>query len=245
MNGLFIIIGESFRIGEQNTRIRGIPKSYKQQIGACKTHIKFLKHIKLLHKINRIDIVVSTYTTIYDNELINIYKEFLIHKNIYDDVIGLDNLFHESFNNNININNYDFIFYFRIDLYLKNNLFNKFNPNSQMILFPSICWKKGYKLLNYEGSDSVLNGYPRVNDTMLFIPKKYFNIINEIYIGHETWGKLIISKILIIDDLDCILNTYHDSDTSKDFNPLYFIVNRTHSCKWHSKDLIFDKYNFN
>jgi hypothetical protein len=40
-----------------------------------------------------------------------------------------------------------------------------------------------------------------------------------------------------------MLNTYHDSDSAKDFNPIYYIVNRNVNNTQRIKE-IFDKYNF-
>ena len=40
-----------------------------------------------------------------------------------------------------------------------------------------------------------------------------------------------------------MLNTYHDSDSAKDFNPIYYIVNRNVKNTHRTKE-IFDKYNF-
>ena len=45
MNGLFIFIGESFRLGNQGTRKRGVFESYGEQINASESHIKFIEHI--------------------------------------------------------------------------------------------------------------------------------------------------------------------------------------------------------
>ena len=47
MEGLVIIIGESFRTGGQGTRLRGLPESYHEQMNACNTHIRFLDHLHL------------------------------------------------------------------------------------------------------------------------------------------------------------------------------------------------------
>ena len=52
-----------------------------------------------------------------------------------------------------------------------------------------------------------------------------------------------VSKNLKYDDLDTMLRTFHDSDSAKDFNPLYYIVNRRQSHVHHTKD-IFNKYSF-
>jgi hypothetical protein len=229
MNGLIIIIGESFRLGGQGTRIRGIPESYDKQIEACNTHILFLNNLKNNFNCNT-SVYISTYDTKYNNDLLNIYKDYLVGHKIYEDTIGLTQLFKNSINDNINIiNTFDFIFYFRIDLFLKDYFIEIFNPNWNVIKFPTICWKK----------DSIYNNKPRVNDMMLFIPKNFFDYLNKISICHEAW--YIFSKELNINDtnLDVMINTYHDSDSSKDFNPLYYIVNRPETNIWHSDNELF------
>ena len=70
-----------------------------------------------------------------------------------------------------------------------------FNTNWETIRFPTICWKH----------DSVYNGKPRVNDMILYVPKKYFNIINKISICHESWFLLINELNMTDDDLDVMI----------------------------------------
>lgn len=77
---------------------------------------------------------------------------------------------------------------------------------------------------------------------MLFLPKKYYKYINYIKIGHNCWFHLMENKNLKYDDLDTVVNTFHDSDSFKDFNPLYYIVNRSESKVFHSEGHIFNKY---
>jgi len=79
---------------------------------------------------------------------------------------------------------------------------------------------------------------------LLFIPNKYFKYINNIRIGHESWYILVKNTDLTYNDLDTIIHTYHDSDSYKDYNPLYYIVNRPESTIFHSHGEIFNKYNF-
>ena len=149
---------------------------------------------------------------------------------MYENPFGLNQLFINSINEN-NLDNYDFVLYFRIDLFLKDFFSDIFNPKWKTIRYPCICWKH----------DSVYNGKPRVNDMILYVPKKYFNIINKISICHESWFLLINELNLTDDDLDVMINTYHDSDSQKDLNPLYYIVNRPESTIWHSENEIFTK----
>ena len=232
MNGLLIIIGESFRYGNQGTRIRGVPESYDAQINACNTHIKFINLLKNKFNYN-INVFIGTYTTQYDNDLLNIYKNYLVGNKIYENPLGLTNLYKNCIDEN-NLDNYNFILYFRIDLFLKDKFLEIFNPSWNTIKFATICWKK----------DSVYNNKPRVNDMMLFIPKKFIIYSNQIIIGHESWYFLVNNLKINDYNIDVMINTYHDSDSSKDYNPLYYIVNRSENQIWHSENEIFNKILF-
>jgi hypothetical protein len=226
MKGLMLFLGESFRTGGQLSRIRGELTSVKEQLNACESHRQFIKHISEKFSME-IDVRVSTYDTKY-NDLLD-YDHAV--KEFYEDVIGLNQLFHRSL---VDIDNYDFIFYIRIDLFLKEEFFHVFNPAEQ-ILFPSICFKPHHKIFND----------PRVNDVMIYIPKKYYGNIPKIVIGHNTWHELIRDTDLTYDDLDTIIHTYHDSDSEKDWNPIYYIVNRPQCDHFHTQGQIFNKKKFN
>ena len=124
----------------------------------------------------------------------------------------------------------------RIDLFLKPYFIYIFNPDSKNILFPSVCFKPYHKILDC----------PRVNDMIMFIPKNLFRITNNFELNHKTWYQLVHNKKINIKHLETILKTYHDSDSAKDYNPIYYIVNRyikppPNVCG----NEIFDKYNFN
>jgi len=237
MNGLIILLGESFRLGTQGTRNIGNPESYTGQINACDSHIKFIEDITQKFNMNNMSVFISSYDTQYSKLLIDKYKKYLIWYNLNTKLIGLANLFNNSINMITNITKYDFILHIRIDLFLKPYFTDIFNPKSNMILFSSICWKR----------DSTTNGHPRVNPMTIFIPKKYYNYINHLAInyGHDLCYILIKTTDLTYKDLDTMINTYHDSDSFKDFNPLYYIVNRPENtiCDT-SSDFKFNKYHF-
>jgi hypothetical protein len=235
MNGLILFLGESFRLGNQGNRNRGSVESYDEQIKACKSHIEFIEHIITKFKMNSVSVFISSYTTQFDNQLFAIYEKYLISNQLYQDVIGINNLFHNTINKIENIDNYDFVLFIRIDLFLKQHFINVFNPNINMILYPTICWKH----------DSKVKNHPRVNDVIIFIPKKYYKNIQNISIGHDTWYDLMNTTDLTYNDMDTMIHTYHDSDSFKDFNPLYYIVNRKETKIFHSIGHIFNKYNFN
>lgn len=46
MNSLLILFGESFRLGGHRNRNRGSEESYRQQINASLSHIKFIESLK-------------------------------------------------------------------------------------------------------------------------------------------------------------------------------------------------------
>lgn len=254
-NGLLIFIGESFRLGGQGTRNRGSSESYEGQMAACSSHIKYIEHI--LTKVKSISVAIGTYTTPYDKDLIELYKKYLIGSIILEKPIGINNLFHTILKNIKNIDVYDFIYYIRIDLFLKEKMFNIFNPDLNTIHFPTICWYKDSKcirirhpdinkLLSYipticQYDERIYISHPRVNHILIFIPKKYYKYFDYVYIEHDLWYDLIETCKLTYDDLDVMINTYHDSDSAKDWNPLYYIVNRSQTNIWHSDGYIFNK----
>ncbi len=220
---LIIFFGESFRLGGQGNRNIGSINSYNGQMEACNSHLRFLNK-------NKSDVYIASYKTQYDKDLLSLYKPYLIGSTFHKNVIGMDNLIHKTINS-IDISKYDSIFLIRIDLYLKDYFIEIFKP-SEIILFPTICWYKS----------CVTNGHPRINDTMTFIPKKYYKFIKYFEFGHETWYKLM--NYLTYEDIDTIIHTFHDSDSEKDLNPLYKIVNRPESKVFHSNGHIFNKYDY-
>jgi hypothetical protein len=77
-----------------------------------------------------------------------------------------------------------------------------------------------------------------VNDIMMFVPKNYFSYLPHLKdgYGHDQWEYLMTHTNLTCNDLDTILPTFHDSDSLKDWNPLYYIVNREECKRQHCTD---------
>lgn len=234
MKCLILIFGESFRMGSQLTRVKGTPESVNGQIDACDTHIKFIKYLESKYNL-KVSVSLLTYKTNYNEILKDKYKNYLIKYESLDNLIGLNGLFHRAYSK-LNLEYYDFILYFRIDLFLKDYFFNIFNPYWDTIRFATILW------LQYQ----ICGIHPTNNDMIIFIPKKYFIYLSKFDLTyHATWKYLIEKANLTINDLDTMINTFHDSDSEKDYNPLYYIVNRSQNQIWHDKGKIFDKYIFN
>jgi hypothetical protein len=234
MNGCIIFFGESFRLGCQNNRNTGSSESYDEQIKAAYSHIFFIKDLN--SKDVNIDVYISSYKNKFTDDLIRVYKDILIGYDIYKDLIGCKNLIHNSIKK-ISIEKYDFLLFMRIDIFLKNKFIEIFDHNWDKIMWPTICFKPYHKC----------GIHPRVNDMMCFFPKKYFKYLEYLYFnpsGHYQWAYFIENTDLKYDSLDTMINTYHDSDSFKDFNPLYYIVNRPETSIHHNKEDLFDKWTF-
>jgi hypothetical protein len=256
MKLLFLIIGGSFRKGSTQNRNYGIEESISGQIEASNSHIEFLKFIKDKYNIS-VDIIISTYSTNYNNILIDIYKDYLIKDYIHQynsesDLKGIHNLFHMAYKDHIQ--NYDALFFSRIDIVLKKKLFDIFNPYSEVILFPFIV--SIYNISNGRLDHKNPSGHPVHSDMLLFIPRKYFNIIDKINLGHATLSELVGGcngfvynpiPFISYDDFNCMINTHHDSDSEIDWNPLYYTVNRKICLEenWNDRESIFNKNNYN
>lgn len=230
------MFGESFRLGGQGNRNIGSYESYDGQIKASTSHASFIKDLK--SKNVDVNVYISSYNTQFKNDLINLFADVLIGYDFYEGVIGQGNLIYNALNKICSLTNiYDFIFIMRIDIFLKTKFTEIFNPSWNKIMWHSVCLKPYHK-----------SGiHPRVNDMMIFIPKKYYRYLNCLYYnpdGHDQWEYLINNTDLTYDDLDTIINTLHDPNTSTDFNPLYYVVNRPESQIHISHDEIFDKFSF-
>lgn len=236
--GLLILFGESFRLGGQGNRNRGSDKSYDEQILASESHMKLVEILR--GKGFDLDVSINSYSTKFDSNLREVYKNSLIDEMFHKQPggRGQNNLIHTCLNRINNIEQYEFILNMRIDIRLKEKFFEIFNPHASQILFPSVCWIGGHKCGK--------NGkHPRINDMMMFVPRKFFGIAKEIKLQHESWHKLVEEHELSYEDLDVMIDTFHDSDSKKDFNPIYYIVNRGASRCHRSKYVKFDKYSSN
>ena len=241
MRALILILGESFRMGFQYTRVRGTPESYDEQIKASESHVAFLKHISQKYAMTSISVFIATYTTPFDAKLLDVYRDYKTGHQIYHDVVGLNTLFHNSLKyirEKSTITDfrqaYDCVLYFRIDLFLKADFIDRFDPRSDLILYPCVCFIPYHRVEND----------PRVNDTMMFIPRRLFSHLSSIAICHESWHFLVTNSGLTYNDLGTMILTYHDSDSYKDWNPLYYIVNREQNATFHCSGHKFDKWRF-
>ena len=237
-----VLIGESFRTGAQHSRIKGEDGSSADQIEACRTHVDFIKHMKQQWNYD-CDLYIHTYSTKFDQDLHDVYAA--INAPIAETY--LTQMCTHSMNCHVHRavqcitgdwETYDFVWFMRIDLYLKPHL-EKIVSTEQLctkILYTSMCWIGCHKA----------GVYPRVNDTMLTVPKKYFDVLKrgDLTLCHDGWLNICRNakfNDVNPEDIDLIMYTLHDSDSAKDWNPIYRIVNRGANNVWASKGLTFNR----
>jgi hypothetical protein len=188
--------------------------------------MSFIAHLERVHGIHA-DVLVESYTTPYDRELETWYAPHLIGAHFHADVIGYQNLVTLSARRIPAAGaHYRFVQYIRIDLCLKPAFLEAFKLSSRL-RFSSMCWRRACTLPN---------GMPRVGDMIMYIPGNLMHLVEQghVYLNHEAYYAYRACG-LSEDDLGFFVNTYHDSDSAKDWNPLYAIANREQCGTWHDE----------
>lgn len=225
--GLFVIAGEAFRSGGQGSRVTGQAESYEPQVAAAQTHIALIDRVATTYAI---DVQVETYHTPYTDDLVRVYGDRIVGVDVHKELLGIDGLFRAGVSS-AGVD-YDFIFFLRIDAYLKDAMLDRFDPTVDKITWPSVTWLQ----------DCTVRGHPRVNDVFVFVPKRFFRYLSVMVFNHNCWARLMERTGLTYNDLGTVLDTCHDSDSEKDQNPLYFIVNRPENPIWSSRGYVFNKW---
>jgi hypothetical protein len=192
------------------------------------------------------DILINTYDTKYENELKSWYQDYNLKYMSNTELIGFK-LVQDALDG-IDINQYDFIFITRMDILIKPYFLDIFNPRWNKIYFSSQHWTKMYytkygSISSYCGFDenSKDNLTPYVNPTFEFIPKNYFKVLSKVDVNPWAWSEYKKTFDLKNDDMDFMIDTYHEANSQKDFNPLYKMVGRPESEEWFDKDKKIDR----
>lgn len=230
MKCLLVFIGACFRYGNSMEQKYGMQEAVPEQAEAFASHLRFIKKLKALSI--ECDTVVNTYSTQYDHKILDIYKP--ARHAFCTDLVGWINLYKGSVNlvNEI-IDGYDFVHYIRIDLVLKSFFIDNF-VLSDKIRYSSLCFIKN----NYH---KCISGSPRVADLLLFVPKEFFRLFTErhLIMAHQSFDTLLECNVPR-DKIGCYTNTYHDSDSNKDWNPFYRIANRKETTEWYTNGFVYD-----
>lgn len=225
---LFVVAGEAFRHG-QHGRDRDTDESYDAQRKASLSHVDLMDHLSERWGLG-CDVMVSSYHTIFIKELLGWYGPRLLASSFKSGLVGLEPLVRDALGE-VDLWAYESVFVSRVDIEFKPYLKKVFDPSWDRIMFPSICWA-------FQGYITAAPAWvPRVSDVMEFVPKRLIESVRSgFHLRHEAWFNYRKDG-LAEKDLGLMLDTFHDSDSAKDYNPLYRMASRRDSKKWYSPNL--------
>tara|TARA_B100001093_G_scaffold6187_1_gene6274 strand:- start:35849 stop:36604 length:756 start_codon:yes stop_codon:yes gene_type:complete len=240
--GLFVFYGQAFRNKENSLNVQ---KEISQ------SHIKLLESLKGY----KIDVLINSYKTLYEKELISLYQNHLICSNFIDDKKHQE-LFSEYpkqgtriianytidiINQNTQIEDYDFLFICRIDGLLKDKFIEEFKLKDK-IMYP-------HPIQSHEGPNNkkhYLGNEPQtlfIGDAFVVIPKKYFFILeHKDLLHHFATDRLTSLNLYLGKDIDFFLHKCYSANTREQRNPFYRLPNRSEGsdCWRGLENLIFD-----
>lgn len=224
-----IIRGEAFRKGGQLNRDDGKIESYDEQKGACDTHMALVN--KIISAGYNVDIYIDTYHTDFDNDLTSWYGEYVSDKRFHTTKFDSQRTLIKDALDMLKgkMDTYDALMILRVDLYLKPQFIEEYDPNTDTVEFPFVLWTLNVK---------TPGGNPMVSDTIFHFPKKHFDKLHGLYTG-DAWGGgsnhafLDVVPLEYEKDYSLLTTNFHDSDSAKDFNPYYKIIGRPENPKWH------------
>lgn len=229
---LMLLAGESFRDGGQHNRARGTENSFDPQRKASFSHMKMMDYVSSKYNVE-FDVFVTSYKTKYEKNLLEWYKNRLVGSSFKENPAGLENIIREVLNNEC-LDGYDSILVSRIDLEYKEYLSGIFDPHWNKIMLTSVCWLFSGPHYQSAYMAGAPHWAPRISDTIQFIPKKFMDRAKKtFFMSHEAWANYKAHGFSQ-EDMGFMLDTYHDSDSAKDYNPLYKMASRRESAKWHS-----------
>jgi len=249
-----LLVGESFRKGGQSSRVRGHPESVPDQIAACASHVALFQHLANAHACNA-DLFICTRSTRYDADALACYAPHapswggtVAWSSFFPDARRTDNV-HPYIHACLDAIEateqayapYHAVFVLRIDLCLKDAFKACLNPatiggNGDRVTLPCVC-------MTYKRCHLCRGNQPRVNDMMAWVPKRFFERLlksRKLKVTHDSWPQLV-DLGLCEDDIGVMIDTLHDSDSFKDWNPLYRVVNRPETNNWRSPGVTFDR----
>jgi hypothetical protein len=227
LRGLFLFFGEAFRDGPSDCRTRDTPLGFERQKAASETHNILLNCLREAG--HNIDVALHTHNTRFESELKSwyqntVFSQFLNKMNA--GVCGaVENAINDTFAS-IDLNDYDFLFVLRFDLYLKPSFLNSFDPNWDKVMFMNA--------MHYIDDSRDHRRLPHISDPFIFIPKSLFfqdgdwkGLLNNSshLLHHKVVGELVKNG-LSIKKIGFISNHIYPTNTSQCSNPFFRLSGR-------------------
>jgi len=215
--GAVMLVGQAFRFGGQGNQNVGSDQSKKEQFEAFQSHKNLLNHLEEKYGC-RPNIFLKTQSTKFDEEVREFFGDDLKVAEFSNgdrdsmtntkDFIELFEKSEESF---------PYYLMVRIDMILKPKFLEILDPNIDAVQFTHLTWKSNYEV----------DGYGRVADLIFCFPRKQM-------FTYASYRDVKLYHNLIRDmrqknfngKFHAMIESLHDSDSAKDWTPLYRIANR-------------------
>ena len=226
---LIVYYGGAFRDGNIGTTKHDTIYGYDAQERASITHSKLKKVLN--KKGYQTDILINTRTTKYTHKLEDWYSPFnMIINTLSEKIHGKDFMIQSSIKNinKLDKNEYDFILFIRIDLFLKPEFYNVLDTESDKINFLANNY-------NPKNCNHIINKNPEIVDLILLIPKKYYYILDKNFnLNHNSWSYYKAKYKLNDSDMGFMSDMKFDSNTYIDKNPFYVMSSRDENTELHT-----------
>lgn len=225
-----VLRGLGFRKGGYGSRSIGSQDSYQEQMDACRSHIALCRAIEA--KGYKVDILLDTYSTQYNQEVIEIYQPYITQYKFHKQTLPhQQHMIHDCVSMFQGCHGlYDCVLFLRFDILLKSEFINVYNPSIDKVMFLCICWWKDRK---------THLGNPRNVDAIHHIPRRLYPVLAtfaNIFCEHNFLDHI---PLKLGEDYDVMTKKYYDANSESDLNPYFKIVGRPESTIWHSPDKLF------
>ena len=240
---LIISVGQTFRSGGRLSVEAGTEESIGPQHDAVMSHMAFSHYMQNRYNI-KTDFIVETYpspycqdeahcklsewypkgTTIKLEDMItddppeSYFEKRALIPSSKRSLFGYERLLNLGISRAQKISEYGGVLFIRADLKLKPGFFHYFDLFDK-ITFSFISERRARRLTGLPNG----NLRPQIGDMLVYVPRKHSSVFNkkgQFKLYHDAYNFFDANRI------GFMVNTYHDSNSKNNANPLYEIVNR-------------------
>lgn len=229
---LMMLFGESYRHGAQTSRVRGVEGTFETQKLACLSHLRLMNYFQSVHGIGT-DVIIHSYklNETYDNALLGYYGDHLLYSVLRDNMLSsyseMHGLTRNMASDQIQKEEYTFVFFLRLDVFLKKYLFQVFHPANDKILYMHVD-SNGGKNINM------------VLDYIIHVPQALFHVITEGKLELSHWSATQMMWTIGKSSIGLVIDTPHWCSTDLGWNPLYIQVGRGEKLEYLDYGLHYD-----
>jgi len=245
---LFVITGDTFRLGGQRSDNKGGEESYKRQKLAIDSHLRFFENIEKNYHI-KCDVFLNIYkcNDEYDSKLLDWYGDRVVSTNIHPQRLESEfALIYDTTSklSNFNLNEYRFLMLIRPDWYLKKYFCDIFKVDDKRVLYAHL--DGGYQMVDNSGSITFLDAagghhnVPHVCHCITYCPKKHFGLFLDNQVWHWHDSLLRLKHYVSREEIGFFIDTFHWCCSSLDWNPLYSLVGRDEKLEYKLVNKTYD-----